>query len=95
VLAAQATNDVGVAELLAEVKRHRQTLQEAGALEKRRQARRRAELRTLLIEEFSGRVMARVEREAELIGVVEAVAGGTLDAYSGVERILSRLLRQP
>jgi GTPase len=95
VLAAQATNDVGVAELLAEVKRHRQTLEEAGALEKRRRARRRAELRTLLIEEFSGRVMAQVEREAELIGVVEAVAGGTLDAYSGVERILSRLLRQP
>ena len=95
VLAAQATNDVGVAELLAEVKRHRRVLEEAGALEKRRQARRRAELRTLLVEEFAGRVMAQVERDLELIAVVDAVAGGMLDAYSGVERILARLLRQP
>ena len=95
VLAAQATNDVGVAEVLAEVKRHRRVLEEAGALEKRRQARRRAELRTLLVEEFAGRVMAQVERDPELIAVLDAVAAGTLDAYSGVERILGRLLRQP
>ena len=60
----------------------------------RRQARRRAELRTLLVEEFSGRVMADVDTNPELIAVVDAVAGGTLDAYSGVERILGRLLRQ-
>ena len=95
VLSAQATNEVGVAELLAEVKRHRRALEEAGALEKRRQGRRRAELRTLLVEEFAGRVMAAVERDPELIAVIDAVAGGTLDAYSGVERILARLLRQP
>jgi len=95
VLAAQATNDVGVAELLAEVKRHRRALEEAGTLEKRRQARRRAELRTLLVEEFAERVMAAVERDPELVAVIDAVAGGALDAYSGVERILARLLRQP
>jgi LAO/AO transport system kinase len=95
VLAAQATNDVGVAELLAEVKRHRRALEDAGALEKRRQARRRAELRTLLVEEFAERVMTAVERDPELVAVIDAVAGGTLDAYSGVERILARLLRQP
>jgi len=86
---------VGVAELLAEGKRHRRALEEAGALEKRRQARRRAELRTLLVEEFAERVMAAVERDPELVAVIDAVAGGALDAYSGVERILARLLRQP
>jgi len=95
VLAAQATNDVGVAELLGEIKRHRRVLEEAGALEKRRQARRRAELRTLLVEEFAGRVMTAVERDRELVSVIDAVAAGTLDAYSGVERILARLLREP
>jgi len=95
VLAAQASNDVGIAELLAEVKRHRRILEEAGALEKRRQARRRGELRTLLAEEFAGRVMAQVDRDPELIAFVDAVAVGALDAYSGVERILARLLRQP
>jgi LAO/AO transport system kinase len=95
VRAAQATNDVGVAELLGEIKRHRRALEEAGALEKRRQARRRAELRTLLVEEFAGRVMTAVERDRELVAVIDAVAAGTLDAYSGVERILARLLREP
>ena len=95
VLAAQATNDVGVAELLAEVKRHRRALEAAGALEKRRRARRSAELRTLMVEEFAWRVMSAVERDPELVAVIHAVAGGALDAYSGVERILARLLRQP
>ncbi len=61
----------------------------------RRQARRRAELRTLLVEEFAGRVMTAVERDRELVTVIDAVAAGTLDAYSGVERILARLLREP
>jgi LAO/AO transport system kinase len=94
VLAAQATNDVGIDELLAEVKRHRRLLEDAGALEGRRRARRKAELRTLLAEEFTTRVMAAVERDPDLLSVVDAVAGGTLDAYSGVERILARLLRR-
>jgi GTPase len=95
VLAAQATNDVGVAELLAEVKRHRSVLEQTGALEKRRRARRRADLRTLLSEECAGRVMALVERDPALVAVIDAVAEGKLDAYSGVERMLARLLRHP
>jgi len=94
VLAAQATNDVGVTELLAEVKRHRSALEQTSALEKRRRARRRADLRTLLVEEFAGRVLASVERDPELAAAIDAVAEGKLDAYSGVERILTRLLRQ-
>jgi LAO/AO transport system kinase len=95
VLAAQATNDVGLAELLAEVKRHRSVLEQTGALEKRRRARRRADLRTLLIEEFAGRVMPSVEADPELVATMDAVGEGKLDAYTGVERILARLLRQP
>jgi LAO/AO transport system kinase len=95
VLAAQATNDVGLAELLGEVKRHRSVLEQTGALEKRRRARRRADLRTLLIEEFAGRVMPSVEADPELVATMDAVAEGKLDAYTGVERILARLLRQP
>ena len=95
VLAAQATNDVGVAELLVEVKRHRSVLDQTGALEKRRRARRRADLRTLLVEEFAGRVMASVEADPGLVATMDAVAEGKLDAYTGVERMLARLLRQP
>jgi len=95
VLAAQATNDVGVAELLVEVKRHRSVLDQTGALEKRRRARRRADLRTLLVEEFAGRVMASVEADPGLVATMDAVAEGKLDAYTGVERMLARLLRRP
>ena len=95
VLAAQATNDVGVAELLADVKRHRSVLEQTGAHEKRRRARRRSDLRTLLVEEFAARVAAAIERDPELTATMDAVAEGKLDAYSGVERMLARLLRQP
>ena len=95
VLAAQATNDVGVGELLADVKRHRSVLEQTGALEKRRRARRRSDLRTLLVEEFAARVAAAIERDSELTATMDAVAEGKLDAYSGVERMLARLLRQP
>jgi putative protein kinase ArgK-like GTPase of G3E family len=70
-------------------------LEQTGALEKRRRARRRADLRTLLIEEFAGRVMTSVEADPELVATMDAVAEGKLDAYTGVERILARLLRQP
>ena len=95
ILAAQATNDVGVAERLGDVSRHRCVLEAAGARETRRRARRRADLRMLLTDEFAGRVMAMVEGDAELGSTLEAVSDGKLDAYSGMERILARLLRQP
>ena len=39
--------------------------------------------------------MAAVERDPELVTVIDAVAAGTLDAYSGLERILARVLLQP
>ena len=95
VMAAQATNDVGVAELLAEVKRHRSVLEQTGALEKRRRARRRADLKTLLVEEFAGRVTPSIETDPALVAVADLVAEGKLDVYSGVERMLARLLREP
>jgi hypothetical protein len=36
-----------------------------------------------------------VEADPELVATMAAVAEGKLDAYTGVERILARLLRQP
>ncbi len=95
VLAAQAANDVGIAELLAAIKRHRAVLEEAGALEKRRQARRRAELEALLVEEFTAQVMARVQTDQDLARTLEAVSEGSLDPYSAVAQILGITLRRP
>ena len=95
VLAAQAANDVGMDELLGQVKRHRATLEQAGALETRRQARRRAELEALLVEEFTAQVTARVQTDAALGATIDAVTAGRLDPYSAVAEILAKTLRRP
>ena len=95
VLAAQAANDVGIDELMGHVKRHRAVLEQAGALETRRQARRRVELEALLVEEFTAQVTARVQTDAALGATIEAVTAGRLDPYSAVARILSQTLRRP
>jgi LAO/AO transport system kinase len=95
VLAAQAVHDVGIDELLGQVRRHRAALEQAGALEKRRQARRRAELEALLVEEFTAQISARVQTEPALARTLEAVTAGTLDPYSAVAQILAQTLKRP
>ncbi len=95
VLATQAVNDTGVPELLAQIRRHRAALEAGEALEKRRQARRRAELEALLVEELTAQVMERVHADEDLSRILEAVTGGALDPYSGVGEILAWILRRP
>jgi len=95
VLAAQAVHDVGIDALLADVRRHRAALEQAGALEQRRQARRRAELEALLVEEFTAQITARVRTDPALARTLDAVTAGTLDSYSAVGQILAQTLRQP
>jgi LAO/AO transport system kinase len=94
VLATQAVNDVGVTELLDAVKRHRAALEQAGALEKRRQARRRAELDALLVEELTSQVMSWVQSDQRLARTLAAVSEGALDPYSAVQQILVGTLRR-
>jgi LAO/AO transport system kinase len=94
VLAAQAANDVGIVELMDAVQRHRAALTQAGVLDKRRQARRRAELEALLVEELTARVMAAVHADPDLARTLGAVAEGSLDPYSAVTQILSVILKR-
>jgi LAO/AO transport system kinase len=95
VLAAQAIHDVGIADLQAAIDRHRRALEAGGALEARRRARRRQELRTLLVDELTAQVMERVQADADLAATLEAVASGALDPYSGVAEILATTLHRP
>jgi len=95
VLAAQAVHDVGIAALLEQVRRHRTALEQAGALEKRRQARRRAELEALLVEEFTAQITARVQTDPALARTLEAVTTGALDSYSAVAQIIAQTLKRP
>src|SRR5262245_44879017 len=53
VLATQAARDIGIAELIDAIERHRARLEQAGMLDRRRRARRRAELDALLAEELT------------------------------------------
>lgn len=94
VLATEAQNGVGIPELLGEVRRHRQTLEATGALEKRRQARRRAELQALLVEAFTEQVGRRLRADGDLAPTLEAVAEGHLDPYSAAQEILVSLNRR-
>jgi LAO/AO transport system kinase len=92
VLATEGANDVGIGELLEAIKRHRTILAETGALERRRQRRRRGELEALLVEEFTAQVMARVRSDPELRRILDLVSSGGLDPYSAVAQILGRTL---
>jgi LAO/AO transport system kinase len=89
VLSAEAQNDVGVVELLETIRRHRAALEAAGALAERRRQRRRAELRSLLVDEFTASVERRL-RSGELTRTFDDVAEGVVDPYSAAETILGR-----
>ena len=90
VLATEAQTSVGVAELLAEIRRHRALLSDSGALAARRRARRREELKGLLVEELRLALESRLAA-GPLAAIVEDVERGTVDPYSAAEAILVRL----
>ncbi|HEX6211099.1 MAG TPA: methylmalonyl Co-A mutase-associated GTPase MeaB [Methylomirabilota bacterium] len=87
VLSCQAQADVGIAELLAEIRRHRGVLQAGDALDARRRRRRRAELEALLVDEFRARV-ARGLAAGALRATFEQVEAGVTDPYSAVAAML-------
>jgi LAO/AO transport system kinase len=94
VLAAQAQSDVGIIELLAEVRRHRGVLEASGALASRRRRRVRAELEGLLVDEFRDRVARGLSGGALQAKLDEVVAGDT-DPYSAVAAMLPMVSLEP
>jgi LAO/AO transport system kinase len=91
-LAVEAQNDVGIDELLDTIRRHRAALEATGVLTARRRQRRRAELRGLLVDEFTASVERRL-RSGELSRTFDEVADGVVDPYSAAETILGRWYR--
>ncbi|MBI4245816.1 MAG: methylmalonyl Co-A mutase-associated GTPase MeaB [Candidatus Rokubacteria bacterium] len=90
VLATQAQTDVGVAELLATIERHRAALESSGALAARRRARRRDEFRALLVEALSANVEQRLAA-GDLARTLDQVADGQLDPYSAADVVVRML----
>lgn len=87
VLSLEAQNNVGVADLLAAVRRHRAVLEASGALAARRRARLRAELEALLVEEFRGR-LARALDGGAVRAAFDRVVAGELDPYAAAAQML-------
>jgi LAO/AO transport system kinase len=94
VLSLQAQNNVGVAELLADVERHRAALEQSGAFETRRRERARAELEALLMDAFRTRV-ERGLAAGHLKAVFEEVVAGTRDPYSAAASIIGMISLEP
>jgi LAO/AO transport system kinase len=94
VLSCQAQADVGVGELLTEIRRHRRALENAGALEQRRRRRRRTELESLLVEEFRAR-LARGRADGALRATFDEVEAGRIDPYSAVATLLPMISLEP
>jgi len=90
VLSAEAQNSVGVKELLAEIRRHRVTLEAGGALAARRRARRSEELKSLLLDEFRAALETRLA-SGELAQACQQVMDGRLDPYSAAQEALALL----
>jgi LAO/AO transport system kinase len=87
VLSMEAQNAVGVAELLAEVRRHRAAIHASGAFASRRRERARQELESLLIDAFKTRVEEGL-RGGAVRAVFDEVVAGTRDPYSAAAAIL-------
>jgi LAO/AO transport system kinase len=94
VLSCQAQADVGVTELLGEIRRHRGALEGGDALAARRRRRRRAELEALLVEEFRGRVARGLAGGAQRAKFDEVEAGAH-DTYTAVAAMLPMVSLEP
>jgi LAO/AO transport system kinase len=94
VLSMQAQNGVGVAELLAEIRRHRATLETGGAFAARRRERARAELEALLVDAFRERVDAALQ-SGRVRAVFDEVLAGARDPYSAAAAILPVISLEP
>jgi LAO/AO transport system kinase len=94
VLSMEAQNAVGVAELLAEIRRHRAALEAGGAFAARRRERARQELETLLVDAFRTRVEEGL-RGGAVRAVFDEVVAGTRDPYSAAAAILPVISLEP
>ena len=94
VLSSEAQNNVGIAELLEALDRHRATLETAGALEARRRARRSQEFKSLLADELTAAVERWVD-SGDLARTFDDVVAGRLDPYSAARDVLAMLSWRP
>lgn len=90
VLATQAVNNIGMAELFQAIADHRRFLTESGELERRRTARRREELLSRVEYEVRRRLTNKARTDPALARLLEEVGDGKLDPHTASAEILAR-----
>jgi LAO/AO transport system kinase len=83
-----------VAELLADIRRHRAALESSGGLASRRRARARQELEALLVDAFKQRIDHGLQGGA-VRAMFDEVVAGTRDPYSAAAAILPVISLEP
>ncbi len=87
ILTTEAVHDVGVADLLETIGRHRAVLESSGVLERRRQARRARELRALILAELRQEVDRALADGGALERMLADVEAGRVDPYTAIRSI--------
>ncbi len=88
VLATQAHVNAGIPELYDALDQHVQMMQEAGKWDQRRRDNRNRELLDLLQHRILTSVLERLEKDDNLLALVDQVQSATLDPYTATEQIL-------
>jgi LAO/AO transport system kinase len=89
VLATQAVNNLGIAELFQAIENHHQFLMNTKELERRRKARRREDLFTRVEYDVRRRLSVRGSSDPALQQLLEEVSEGKLDPHTASTRILN------
>ena len=88
IIATVAAKGEGVAELWSAIRDHRAHIEANGELARRRAARLREELRTIVARLFEARAYAAMG-EAEVESLQQQITDRTIDPYEAAERIIS------
>jgi LAO/AO transport system kinase len=89
VLTTEAINNVGIDEMYQGIKNHRKALEEAGQLDIRRKAQRRAEFLEVVERSVRDRILALIRQNERLADSLERVEKGEIDPYSATDELLA------
>lgn len=89
VIATQAVNNVGVAELYEQIECHRCALEQSGMLALKRSKQRRTDLLRTIEHRIMAQVVKQIEQDGQLAGYLEKVEKGEMDPYSAAKEILT------
>ena len=89
VIATQAVNNIGVAELYEQIECHRRALEQSGMLVLKRSKQRRTDLLRTIEHRIMAQVVKQIEQDGQLAGYLEKVEKGEMDPYSAAKEILT------